>query len=731
MSSDFARELRQQGITAAKAGNKDEARRLLQQSIRLEPDNESGWLWLASVARDAQERVFCLNRILEINPNNETAQKALEGLQAASTTPQAPAQPSMVKRLPNAPDTKKAAAEETARTQTPGVPLPSADRLTEAQQALDAIIRRSLEPVPNTIKWTHKTRNRAGERDIIIYRMYVGAAAFAVFVVFAIIAIYAVNTNDTLRGVVYGPSATPTFTPTASLTPTYGLTPTPSPTPRLTWTPTDRPPNVLPTSNPYSFPRATQVYPQIFEAPLAQAYQLMLAGDIPRALPTLEAERRASVDGRFDANPYYYQALARIMQGRYSEAINILEDAEERLEERPDEPSFRALVESGYAQAYWGQAKEALDAGNPQAAAPILEDMQTHAEAAIERDFRMVAPYLVLIEANTRQRRLSVALEVVNTALAHEELAANTVLNMQKAQILYAQGADEEALYQAFLARYVDPSTEDAYRLQVEISMDRRQYGQAVLYAQDYLFYFPGKTEAHRLLAEAHIAEGSDDLALQIIERGLQANTDDPDTLEMLRARAAIYLNRRQYDLALADYQRILDADPVTQDRVNYVRAAYFAGQTSDARSAAESLLTRGQSTNGTVNLFMGRILAESADSSDSETLQQAQTYLTQAAASLTSRDDRATAQEYLARVQLSLGDTEAALEAINSALNVADTARRRYVRAQILLETGDAAGALADYEWVLAWSEVFPFNFRDAELETRFTDLRDAQTES
>jgi len=726
VASDLARELRQQGITAAKAGNKDEARRLLQQSIRLEPDNEAGWLWLASVARDAQERVFCLNRILEINPNNETALKALEGLQAASAPAPAPAQsPALVKRLPNAPDTKKAAAEETARTQTPGVPLPSMERISETQSALDAIISRSLEPIPDTIKWTHKTHNRAGERDIIIYRMYVGAAVFAVLVVFAIIGVYAVNTNDTLRGVVYGPSATPTFTPTASLTPTYGLTPTPSPTPRLTSTPTDRPPNILPTSNAFGFPRATQVYPQIFEAPLAQAYQLMLNGEVPRALPTLEAERRASFDGRFDANPYYYEALARTMQGRFNEALAILEEAEGRLEERPDEPSFRALVEAGYAQAYWGQAQQALENGNPDGAAPLLEEMQTHAEAAIERDFRIIAPYLVLVEANVQRRRLNDALEVVNAALIHEELAANTVLIMTKAQLLFEQGDAEEALYQAFLARYVDPSTEDAYRLQIEISMDRRQYGQAVLYAQDYLFYFPGKTEAHRLLAAAHIAEGSEDLALQIIERGLQANTDDPDTLAMLRDRADIYLSRRQYDLALADYERILDVDAETQDQINYMRAAYFAGQTSAARTTAESLLTRGLSTNGTVNLFLGRILVDSTRASDTETLQRALGYLSQASSSLTSRDDRATAQEYIARVQLNLDDPEAALAAINTALNVGDTARRRYVRAQILLETGEDAAALSDYEWVLAWSEVFPFNFRNADLETRFTELR------
>ena len=84
---DDARELRQQGIREAKAGHKDEARELLQQSIRLDPDNEAAWLWLASVARDNRERVFCLEKLLEINPENDTARKALDAASQAVTPP--------------------------------------------------------------------------------------------------------------------------------------------------------------------------------------------------------------------------------------------------------------------------------------------------------------------------------------------------------------------------------------------------------------------------------------------------------------------------------------------------------------------------------------------------------------------------------------------------------------------------------------------------------------------
>ena len=37
-------------------------------------------------------------------------------------------------------------------------------------------MRSYLTPPPNTVKWVHKTNRRAGERDIIVFRMYVAGA---------------------------------------------------------------------------------------------------------------------------------------------------------------------------------------------------------------------------------------------------------------------------------------------------------------------------------------------------------------------------------------------------------------------------------------------------------------------------------------------------------------------------------------------------------------------------
>src|SRR5690606_19050737 len=319
-----ARELRQQGIAAAKAGQKDQARQLLQQSIRIEPNNEAAWLWLASVARDQRERVFCLQKILEINPNNETAIRALEGLTGATEAPAAPATPS-AKRITG--EAAAAARENDMMNQPPGVPLPSPEKIAEAQKQADAMLRGYMMPLPSDVKWTHKTRRRAGEGDIVVLRLYIAAAVVGMMIILGIVGTIVVLTNDELRSIVIAPTGTPTHTPTVTATFTPGFTPTPSATPRVSPTPSATVPPSVPTANPYEPLEATDVYPPVLERPIMDSISLLNSGEARVALPTLRAERNLT-ENRFSPIPYYYEALAHIATGDPDEALDILDEAE-------------------------------------------------------------------------------------------------------------------------------------------------------------------------------------------------------------------------------------------------------------------------------------------------------------------------------------------------------------------------------------------------------------------
>jgi predicted Zn-dependent protease len=66
----------QEAITLAQAGQRTEARRLLNEVVEADPTQELAWMWLASVSTDREERIQFLERALTLNPDNPTTQQA-------------------------------------------------------------------------------------------------------------------------------------------------------------------------------------------------------------------------------------------------------------------------------------------------------------------------------------------------------------------------------------------------------------------------------------------------------------------------------------------------------------------------------------------------------------------------------------------------------------------------------------------------------------------------------
>jgi twitching motility two-component system response regulator PilG len=62
-----------QGIAAAQAGNRPQARILLQYAVELDQSSEAGWLWLASISEYPEELLSFLDHVLKINPRNTRA----------------------------------------------------------------------------------------------------------------------------------------------------------------------------------------------------------------------------------------------------------------------------------------------------------------------------------------------------------------------------------------------------------------------------------------------------------------------------------------------------------------------------------------------------------------------------------------------------------------------------------------------------------------------------------
>jgi hypothetical protein len=79
-----------QAIAFIKAGNKNEAIPILKNIIKTDRDNELAWLWMSACVEKAEDKKFCLNEALRINPNSEHTKKALDQLE-----PKPPLQPTL------------------------------------------------------------------------------------------------------------------------------------------------------------------------------------------------------------------------------------------------------------------------------------------------------------------------------------------------------------------------------------------------------------------------------------------------------------------------------------------------------------------------------------------------------------------------------------------------------------------------------------------------------------
>jgi tetratricopeptide (TPR) repeat protein len=89
-----AQTLFQEGVAAIR-DRKDiaEGRRLLTQSLRLDPNNAAAWLWLARAVGDPDKQRQCVERALQINPEHPQALALKERLAARQNHTRPPAEP--------------------------------------------------------------------------------------------------------------------------------------------------------------------------------------------------------------------------------------------------------------------------------------------------------------------------------------------------------------------------------------------------------------------------------------------------------------------------------------------------------------------------------------------------------------------------------------------------------------------------------------------------------------
>jgi hypothetical protein len=71
-------------VKLIKSGNKQAALPILREITLANPRDENAWLWLYACVDSVEQKTYCLQKALEINPGNQPARKALEKLEDAT-----------------------------------------------------------------------------------------------------------------------------------------------------------------------------------------------------------------------------------------------------------------------------------------------------------------------------------------------------------------------------------------------------------------------------------------------------------------------------------------------------------------------------------------------------------------------------------------------------------------------------------------------------------------------
>jgi tetratricopeptide (TPR) repeat protein len=618
-----------------------------------------------------------------------------------------------------------------------GTPLPDEDALPQITRAAEELTQAYLDRVLSEyqmVNWERKNRGLAGAREHFYFLAQAGTTAvLAILLVGGGLTALILNSPEAQR-VLFAPTWTPSPTPTVTPTATPGVTNTPSPTPDPTLTPS---PTLQPSVTPYPTdpnlpPEPTNLYRPVgigadLSAQVEAGVEALIRGDEDDAFQAFQDDIAASGESQ-TFWPYYYLVQLYLQQNQPEDAQDAIDEGEETLPQTEAE-DYQPLVNVAQARVNLYRADEALEAGDDSDAETLLEEADDLLTAVIQQpnglDRRFVEAYQLLAErhilGDDPESALQVIQEAINSGVTGG-IYTDTRLRMTRARIYVQQEEYARALQELHDVLLINPFLEPALLLQAETALAANQPGLGVLFSEQYLLYYPGSVRGYQLLGEARRAENKIDLALNAFSRGLQGDPDDPAYLELLISRGNIYLAQQRYEDALADFTDALeqsDENPLV--RVNRMEAAYFAGEYDIALEDAD-LLQESDNPNipdGDVLLILGRIAVDEEENF-SEAIR-----LIDRALTIEGLDEeqQPVAREYLARAYFEQNEFANALNAVDEALAEAETGSRHFLRGRILEEQGDLRAARDEYEFVLTWSRVYPYEFRDEALE-RYNDI-------
>ena len=155
------------GVDAARAGKNNEARAYLQAVLNVAPNNIPALFWMAFVSPSPQESVALLERVLELDPNNERAKAGINWAQ------------------------QRVAAETPAAVTDTGLNTPKADEAEEEAETPDEFIKEQIfadkEAQERAQKGAFAHRARRTIDPLLAIPIILGATALLVIGIWALV----------------------------------------------------------------------------------------------------------------------------------------------------------------------------------------------------------------------------------------------------------------------------------------------------------------------------------------------------------------------------------------------------------------------------------------------------------------------------------------------------------------------------------------------------------------
>ena len=175
MEESVLKALLEEGIAAAKAGQKERARQCLMQVVEADENDEQAWLWLSGVVESLEDKQVCLENILALNPDSDLAKRGLAWIaqqRAEQGLPPVPPPETPAPAIPQPPEPEPPPPDSPSDQETPTLVIPPT--AGQPDQVIAPPVQPSFASTPAAPAVRYESRRKRESRSVLLWLLSIG-----------------------------------------------------------------------------------------------------------------------------------------------------------------------------------------------------------------------------------------------------------------------------------------------------------------------------------------------------------------------------------------------------------------------------------------------------------------------------------------------------------------------------------------------------------------------------